>query len=301
MKSIFLDCNDQLAPIFRRVRRAGDPPVALNMTPFEPRDLPRVLDGYEICLDDHSNMPTKLIAQCGALKHIVFLGTGAASYMDVAAIEKLGVKVHTIKGYGDRAVAEHTIALMFACARDIARMDRDIRAGTWVTREGSQLAGKTLGVIGLGGIGAEVATLATGIGMDVIAWNRTPRGDATVPLVDLDELLARADVISLHLSLNDETRGMIDAARLARLKPGAILINTARGGLLDEAALIAALRNGTLRHAGLDVFHDEPLKLNHPLTKMENATLTAHAGFLTPEASETLMRRAIDIVKGIAG
>ena len=301
MKSIFLDCNDQLAPIFRRVRRAGDPPVALNMTPFEPRDLPRVLDGYEICLDDHSNMPTKLIAQCGALKHIVFLGTGAASYMDIAAIEKLGVKVHTIKGYGDRAVAEHTIALMFACARDIARMDRDIRAGTWVTREGSQLAGKTLGVIGLGGIGAEVATLATGIGMDVIAWNRTPRGDATVPLVDLDELLARADVISLHLSLNDETRGMIDAARLARLKPGAILINTARGGLLDEAALIAALRNGTLRHAGLDVFHDEPLKLNHPLTKMENATLTAHAGFLTPEASETLMRRAIDIVKGIAG
>ena len=301
MKSIFLDCNDQLAPIFRRVRRAGDPPVALNMTPFEPRDLPRVLDGYEICLDDHSNMPTKLIAQCGALKHIVFLGTGAASYMDIAAIEKLGVKVHTIKGYGDRAVAEHTIALIFACARDIARMDRDIRAGTWVTREGSQLAGKTLGVIGLGGIGAEVATLATGIGMDVIAWNRTPRGDATVPLVDLDELLARADVISLHLSLNDETRGMIDAARLARLKPGAILINTARGGLLDEAALIAALRNGTLRHAGLDVFHDEPLKLNHPLTKMENATLTAHAGFLTPEASETLMRRAIDIVKGIAG
>ena len=301
MKSIFLDCNDQLAPIFRRVRRAGDPPVALNMTPFEPRDLPRVLDGYEICLDDHSNMPTKLIAQCGALKHIVFLGTGAASCMDIAAIEKLGVKVHTIKGYGDRAVAEHTIALMFTCARDIARMDRDIRAGTWVTREGSQLAGKTLGVIGLGGIGAEVATLATGIGMDVIAWNRTPRGDATVPLVDLDELLARADVISLHLSLNDETRGMIDAARLARLKPGAILINTARGGLLDEAALIAALRNGTLRHAGLDVFHDEPLKLNHPLTKMENATLTAHAGFLTPEASETLMRRAIDIVKGIAG
>jgi D-3-phosphoglycerate dehydrogenase len=299
MNSLFLDCNDQLAPIVRSVLRPDDPPIALNMAPFGPSDLPRMLDGYAICLNDHTQLPTDLIARCGALKHIVFLGTGAASYMDVAAIEKLGIAVHTIKGYGDRAVAEHTVALIFACARDIARMDRDIRSGVWRTLDGSQLAGKTLGLIGLGGIGAEVARISQGIGMEVIAWNRTPRVVAGVPLVSLDELLARADVISLHLGLNDETRGMIDAARTKKIKPGAILINTARGALIDEAALIAALQDGTIRYAGLDVFHDEPLKPDHPLATMENVTLTAHAGFLTSEASMTLMRRAIDIVRGI--
>jgi D-3-phosphoglycerate dehydrogenase len=299
MKSLFIDCNDQLAPIFRRAGQTGDPPIKLNAAPFEPRDLQRLLDGYAVCLNDHSYLPTEHIARCSSLKHIVFLGTGAASYMDVAAIERLGVTVHTIKGYGDRAVAEHTIALIWACARDVARMDRDIRAGTWETREGAQLLGKTLGLVGLGGIGSEVARIASGMGMDVIAWNRTPHADAGVPLVALDDLLARSDVISLHLALNDETRGILDAAHLRRVKPGAILVNTARGALVDEAALIAALKDGTLRHAGLDVFHDEPLKADHPLASMENVTLTAHAGFLTPEASVTLMRRAIDIVKGI--
>jgi D-3-phosphoglycerate dehydrogenase len=103
----------------------------------------------------------------------------------------------------------------------------------------------------------------------------------------------------LHLGLNDETRGLLDATRLARVQAGAILVNTARGALIDESALVAALTDGTIRHAGLDVFHDEPLKSDHPLAGMDNVTLTAHAGFLTPEASMTLMRRAIDIVKGI--
>jgi D-3-phosphoglycerate dehydrogenase len=301
MKSIFIDCNDQLAPIFTEVRKPDDPPIALNMAPFESPDLPRLLDGYAICLDDHSYMPTEQVAQCSSLKHIVFLGTGAASYMDVAAIETRGIKVHTIKGYGDRAVAEHTIALIWACARDIARMDREIRAGTWETRAGQQLLGKTLGVIGLGGIGAEVVRTARGMGMEVIGWNRTPRAEAGAPLVGLDDLLARSDVISLHLVLNDGTRGFLDAERLKRIKPGAILVNTARGALIDERALVAALKDGTLRHAGLDVFHDEPMKEDHPLAKIGNVTLTAHAGFLTPEASMTLMRRAMDIVKGIVG
>jgi D-3-phosphoglycerate dehydrogenase len=136
--------------------------------------------------------------------------------------------------------------------------------------------------------------------MAVIAWNRTPRPEAGVPLVGLDELLAQADVISLHLALNDETRGLIDAERLAHTKPGVILVNTARGALVDEAALIAALRGGHVWHAGLDVFHAEPLAADHPLARMDNVTLTAHAGFRTLEASETLMRRAIDIVCAIA-
>jgi D-3-phosphoglycerate dehydrogenase / 2-oxoglutarate reductase len=299
MKSIFIDCNDQLAPIWQRVLRADDPPIDVNRTPHKPAELPRLLQGYDICIDDHSYLPTGLVEQCSALKHVVFLGTGAASYMSVAELAARGITVHTIKNYGDTAVAEHAVALMFAACRDIARMDRDVRGGTWVPSEGVQLFGKTLGVVGLGGIGGEVLRMARGLGMEVIAWNRTPRPGA--PLVSLDELLARSDVISLHLTLNDETRGFLGAAQLARIKSGAILINTARAALVDEPALIDALHSGHIRRAGLDVFHAEPLKPDHPLARMVNVTLTAHAAFRTLEASMTLLRRAIDIVRGIVG
>jgi D-3-phosphoglycerate dehydrogenase len=301
MKSIFLDCNDQLAPVWTRVIRPDDPPIDVNKAAFAHDELPRLLAGYDIALDDHSYMPTELVAQCPQLRHIVFLGTGAASYMNIDELQYRGVTVHTIKGYGDTAVAEHATALMLAAARDIARMDREVRAGIWTPQEGVQLFGKTLGVIGLGGIGAEVARLGKGLGMQVIAYNRTRHADATVPLVDIDTLLARADVVSLNLVLNDETRGFLNAARIARLKPGVILVNTARGALVDEAALIAALQGGHIRHAGLDVFQAEPLTADHPLTKMPNVTLTSHAAFRTLEASMTLLRRAIDIVRKIVG
>lgn len=296
MKSIFIDCNDQLAPVWDKVIRPDDPPITVNRTDRVGAELPRVLDGYEIALDDHSYMPTDLLAQCPRLKHIVFLGTGAASYMNIGELANRGVTVHTIKGYGDTAVAEHTIALMFAAARDVARMDRDVRAGVWTPQEGVQLQGKTLGVIGLGGIGAEVARIARGIGMEVIGYNRTPR-ELGVPLADIDTVLARADVVSLNLVLNDETRGFLGRERIARMKPGAILVNTARGALVDENALIDALESGHIRHAGLDVFQAEPLKPDHPLARLPNVTLTAHAAFRTLEASMTLLRRAVDIVK----
>jgi len=298
MKALFIDCNQQLAPVWQRVHGPDDPPIDVNTTPYALEDLPRVLAGYEICLDDHSYMPTELIARCSALKHIVFLGTGAASYMNIDELKRRGITVHIIKGYGDTAVAEHTVALMLACCRDVARMDREVRAGTWQPREGMQLLGKTLGVIGLGGIGREVARIGAGLGMEVLAYNRTPRS-APMPLVNLDTLLAKSDVISLNLVLNDHTRGFLNAERIARMKPGAILVNTARGALVDEAALIAALKTGHIRHAGLDVFHSEPLKPDHPLAHMDNVTLTAHAAFRTVEASMTLLRRAIDIVKTI--
>jgi len=299
MKSIFIDCNHQLEPIWHRVHGAGDPPVTVNTAPYKVEDLPQLLDGYDVALDDHSYMPTEFIAQCKSLKHIVFLGTGAASYMNIAELKELGVSVHIIKGYGDTAVAEHTIALMFACAREIAKMDRTLRAGTWKPLEGMQLLGKTIGIIGLGGIGAETARIAKGIGMNVIAYNRTKHADAPVPLVDIDELLAKSDVVSLNLVLNDETRNFLNAERIARMKPGAILVNTARGALVDEGAMLAALRSGHIGHAGLDVYHAEPLKPDHPLTTMENVTISAHAAFRTVEASETLLRRAIDIVKSL--
>jgi D-3-phosphoglycerate dehydrogenase len=297
MKCLFIDCNDQLAGVWHRVLRVDDPPIEVNRKPFAPAELPRLLDGCAICIDDHSYLPTELVAQCGALKHIVFLGTGPASYMNPAELAVRGVTVHTIKGYGDTAVAEHAIALMLAASREVAAMDRGIRTGTWSTREGVQLRGKTLGIIGLGGIGREAARIGRGLGMEVLAWNRTAHdGEKLVPL---DELLARSDVISLHLPLNDETRGFLGAAQIARMKPGAILINTARAALVDETALLDALRSGHIRHAGLDVFHAEPLRPDHPLAAMDNVTLTAHAGFRTLEASMTLLRRAIDIVREI--
>ncbi len=301
MKTIFLDCNEQLGAVWKRVYRADDPPVTVNTAPFERIALPKIVGDFEIAIDDHSYMPTDLVRQCKNLKHIVFLGTGAASYMNVAELEGIGVKVHTIKGYGDTAVAEQTIALMFACARDLARMDRNIRAGTWAPREGVQLQGKTLGIIGLGGIGAEVARIAKGIGMEVIAWNRTPRPGAGVTMLELDTLLAKSDVVSLNLTLGDETRGFLDARRIAQMKHGVILVNTARGALVDEAALLDALKSGHIRHAGFDVFHNEPLKADNPLAKLDNVTLSAHAAFRTLEASMTLLRRAIDIVKRVQG
>ncbi len=299
MKSLFLDCNDQLAPVWQRVVRADDPPIDVNRKPFEQAELPRVLKGYDICIDDHSYMPTPLVEQCDALKHIVFLGTGPASYMNLADMAARGIKVHTIRNYCDTAVAEHTIALLLASCRDIARMDREVRAGTWIPHDGVQLLGKMLGVIGLGGIGREVLRLGRGLGMEAIAWNRTPQPGA--PLVSLDELLARSDAISMNLTLNDETRGFLGPAQFAAMKPGVIFVNTARAGLVDEAAFIEALRSGRIRHAGLDVFHAEPLKLDNPLARMENVTLTAHAAFRTLEASMTLLRRAIDIVRDIVG
>src|SRR5450759_3563101 len=161
--------------------------------PFAREDLARVLTGYDLALDDHSYMPTALVAQCKQLKHIVFLGTGAASYMNVDELKSRGVTVHPIKGYGDTAVAEHSIALLLAAARDVARMDREVRAGIWTPQEGAQLKGKTLGVIGLGGIGREVARIAKGIGMEVIAYKRTRPAATNVPLVATHTLLSRAD------------------------------------------------------------------------------------------------------------
>lgn len=299
MKSIFIDCNQQLEPVFAHVHRPDDPPITVNTAPFKAEDLPRLLDGYAICLDDHSYMPTPIIRECRDLKHIVFLGTGAASYMNIAELNELGVTVHTIKGYGDTAVAEHTIALMFAAVRDIARMDRTVRGGTWRPLEGIQLRGKTLGLIGVGGIGREVARIAKGMGMNVIAYNRSRLAEAPCAMIGIDDLLANSDVVSMHLTLGDETRNFLNAERIARMKKGAILVNTARGALVDESALLAALRGGHIRHAALDVFHAEPLKADHPLTSMDNVTLSAHAAFRTQEASETLLRRAIDIVRSI--
>jgi len=296
-----MDATPELAEIFRKVVRPDDPEVVVTLRDrVAPDELPELLAGYDFMLDDHSFMPTEPMRRCTGLKHIIFLGTGARSYMHPEELAALGITVHIIKGYGDIAVAEHAIALMWAAARGLARMDREMRAGTWLRTEGMQLTGKTLGLLGFGGIAAEVARIAGGGGMRVLAWNRTPKTAPGVSFVDLDTLLAESDILSLHLLLTDATRGFLSAERLARLKPGAILVNTARGALLDEAALVAALRAGAIRHAALDVFVEEPLPAGHPLAALENVTLTAHSAFRTPEASDNLVRRALDIACRLA-
>ncbi|MBV8400086.1 MAG: 3-phosphoglycerate dehydrogenase [Acetobacteraceae bacterium] len=301
MKGLFIDASDAMSDVFDRVVRPSDPPVTVNQqADVDPGDLPALLAGYDFVLDDHSPMPTDRLRLCPGLRHIIFLGTGARSYMDPEELAGLAITVHTIKGYGDTAVAEHAIALMWAAARGIARMDRGMRAGVWVRSEGVQLTGKTLGLLGFGGIAAEVARIAAGSGMRVLAWNRTPKTAPSVTFVNLETLLAESDALSLHLLLTDETRHLLNRDQLARLKPGVILVNTARGALVDEAAMIDALRDGRIGHAALDVFEVEPLPAGHPLTRLENVTLSAHSAFRTPEASDTLIRRALDIAKTIA-
>jgi D-3-phosphoglycerate dehydrogenase len=293
VRGVFVDANEALALIFERLTKSGDPEVRTHRDPdVTPDQLPGVLDGAEIAIVDHTQLPTEVARKCAGLKHVVFLGTGARSYMNPEELGEIGIAVHLIRGYGDTAVAESTIALMWAAARGIARMDREMRAGNWLREDGMQLTGKTLGLIGFGGIAAEVARIALGSGMRVLAWNRTPKSFAGVEFVDLDTLLAQSHVVSLHLLLNDETRGFLSSQRIAAMKPGVILVNTARGALVDEAAMMSALNSGHIRHAGLDVFNIEPLPADHPLTKLPNVTLSAHSAFRTPEASENLIEAA---------
>jgi D-3-phosphoglycerate dehydrogenase / 2-oxoglutarate reductase len=301
VRGVFVDANGSLADIFERQNKPNDPPVFINRNPDITADqVPTLLDGAEIVIIDHTPLPTDVARRCTGLKHVVFLGTGARSYMNPEELAELGIEVHLIKGYGDTAVAECAIALMWSAARGIAQMDREMRAGNWLREDGMQLTGKTLGLIGFGGIAAEVARIAQGSGMRVIAWNRSPKNHPGVEFVTLDTLLAQSHVVSLHLLLNDETRGFITRERIAAMKTGVILVNTARGAVVDEAAMIEALQSGQIRHAGLDVFNIEPLPADHPLTRLPNVTLSAHSAFRTPEASENLMRAAWEHCRRIA-
>jgi D-3-phosphoglycerate dehydrogenase len=301
LRGVFVDANESLAVILERLTKPDDPEMRIHRDPdIAPEQLPKVLDGAGIAIVDHTALPTAIARNCAGLKHVVFLGTGARSYMNPEELAELGIEVHLIKGYGDTAVAESTIALMWAAARGIAQMDREMRAGNWLREDGMQLRGKTLGLIGFGGIAAEVARIASGSGLRVIAWNRTPRHHASVEFTALDALLAQSHVVSLHLLLNDETRGFVSRQRIAAMRPGVILVNTARGALVDEAAMIEALRSGHIRHAGLDVFNTEPLPSDHPLTQLPNVTLSAHSAFRTPEASENLIEAAWQHCRRIA-
>jgi len=301
MRAVFLDANPSLAAVARRLHRSDDIALAINLEPdLAPADIPARLDGAEIAIIDHTYLPTEIAATCAGLAHVVFLGTGARSYMNPQELADHSIAVHTIKGYGDTAVAESAFALMWAAAKNLAEMDREMRAGHWLRSDGLQLTGKRLGLVGFGGIAMELGRLASGCGMRVAAWNRTPKQASGVEFVALEKLLADSDIVSLHLLLSDETRGFLSRERLALMRPGAILINTARGALVDEEAMIGALMDGRLAHAGLDVFVTEPMPADHPLTRLSNVTLSAHSAFRTAEANDNLIEAALGHCRRIA-
>ena len=293
LRAVFVDANPALAAVADELLRIDGMAFAINRDPdVRPDALPGLLAGAEIARIDHTQLPTAIARRCTNLRHVVFLGTGPRSYMIPEELRAVGVSVHTVKGYGDTAVAECAVALMLAGARDLARMDREMRAGHWRRSDGIQLGGRTLGLVGFGSIAGEVARIARGIGMRVVAWNRSPKTHEGVAFVALERLLAQSDVVSLHLLLTDETRGFLSRERIAAMRPGAILVNTARGALVDEQAMIDALAAGHLRHAGLDVYAVEPLPAGHPLTTLPNVTLSAPSAFRTPEANRNLIGAA---------
>jgi D-3-phosphoglycerate dehydrogenase len=239
------------------------------------------------------------------LRMICISGTGVE---DVAVSEATARKiaVANVPGPSNRAVAEHCLALLLSVARAVPAQDRAIRQGEWKAMQGIELGGKTLGIIGVSSISSELAPIARGLGMSVISWSRNNDAARAAAIgsraVSFDELLTNADVISLHVRLNDSTRNMIGPAQFARMKRGAIVINTARGGLIDENALVHALNSGQVGGAGLDVFSHEPLPPGHPFIAMDNIVMTPVSAWSTVDASARMINQSIEnVVKFLAG
>lgn len=234
---------------------------------------------------------TPRVLEAGPLRVVVKYGSGMDN-IDVEAARALGVQVSSTPGTNARSVAELAIALLLTLARNVALHDRGVRAGSWRRVTGVELAGKQLGIVGYGAIGRDVARIARGLDMNVVAHDPLVE-EADVALVPLDELYAASDAISLHLPLTDETRGLVGERELAAMKPSAFLINTARGGLVDEAALADALRSGRLAGAALDGFEVEPLG-DSPLRELDNVVFSPHAGASTHEAVLRTATHAVD-------
>jgi lactate dehydrogenase-like 2-hydroxyacid dehydrogenase len=219
---------------------------------------------------------------------MVFGGTGVANYVNLPLAKERGIRICNIEHYGDTAVAEHTVALMFELARHAGYLNHQLREGKWVEMEGLELRGKTLGLIGFGGIGKAVARIAHGIGMRIEVCSRH-RDIEALQEVDaswtssIDELVEHSDVLSVHLGLNEQTQGMITADHLAKLHSGALLVNTARAELIAPGALVERLQQGDIL-AGLDVFDQEPLPMDDPLLSLQNVVLTPHVAWFTQEA-----------------
>ena len=225
--------------------------------------------------------PREVLEACSNLKLLSVWGTGV-DHVDLAAAEELGITIANTPGYGAPYVSEHALALALAVSRQIVQNDRRIRGGGWAAGFIDELYGKTLGVVGTGAIGRRMVQLGQGIGMNVMAWTFNPTPERAkqygVEFLELDELLRRSDVVSLHVALTPDSQGMIGREQLALMKPTAILVNVARGAVVDEAALVEALQRRAIAGAGLDVFEVEPLPPGHPLTLLDNVVLAPHAG-----------------------
>ena len=238
-----------------------------------------------------------VLTACPKLQIVSVWGTGT-DHVDLAAAAKLGITITNTPGVSAIAMAEHTLALMLATARRIPQIDSETRQGAWPRGRITQLHGKTLGIIGLGAIGRQTARIARGIGMRVVAWTMHPSSELaeelSLKLVDLDELYQISDVVSLHLRQSPETTGLLNDRAFRRMKPSAIFINTARGAIADEQALIAALEEKRIAGAGLDVFAMEPLPKDHPLTHLSNVVMTPHSGGAAPEVLEAGLRLSVD-------
>jgi D-3-phosphoglycerate dehydrogenase len=240
-----------------------------------------------------SSFSARVFGRARRLRLLSIWGTGTDN-VDLAAAGRFGVTVTNTPGVAARAVAEHAMALLFAAARRIPLVDQATRRGEWPRGEVLLLACKTLGVVGLGAIGREFARLGAAIGMQVIAWSPHPKPELGYESVPLPELLAGSDVVSLHLRLSPQTRGLIGPKEFALMKRSAVLINTARGAITDEAALIEALSTRRIAAAGLDVFETEPLPVGHPLTRLDNVVLTPHSAGIAPEVVEAGLALAVE-------
>ena len=294
---VFPDCTPYMAAQYDDALRALLPALELDIASPSPDAFVARVQGCAGLHHFQTRISAEMLAALPDLRVIVFLGTGVGSWVDLAAAAAKGIVVRRVLGYGDRAVAEHALALILAASRKLALMDRQVRAGVWRCEPGTELAGRTLGLVGLGGIGRELARIGAALGCNVVGWNRGPvPADLPCHMLPLDEVLATSDIVSLHLGLNAETRGIIDSRRIALLRPGALLVNTARGGLVDEAALTQRCAAGEIA-AGLDVFADEPLPPDHPLTRLDSVTLSAHAGWMTQEAARRLFRLGLTTMR----
>ena len=284
-------------PMLERLQEFADE-LVFNPTgkPLQPEQLLPLLqdcDGYVAGLDF---ITADVLRQCPRLKVISRYGAGY-DRVDVAAAKECGITVTTTPGVNSEAVAELAVGMMLSLARQIPYLDRTTREGKWLRATGTELRGKTVGIVGLGAIGKNVARCCAGIGMKVIAFDSFPNAaycrEHGIGQVELEELLHTADFISLHLPLNDETRHMIDARTIAGMKPGAVVINTSRGAIVDEQAAYEALCSGQLGGLGLDAFEQEPPEAS-PLFELPNVVLTPHTGAHTREATLGMARLAVE-------
>ena len=242
-----------------------------------------------------------VMERCPRLKLIAIYGVGYDN-VDVPAASELGITVCNTPGYSAVAVGEMSLSLMLAVSRKIVQNDRDIRAGGWARGYSAQLYGKTLGVIGTGNIGQRMIHLGKAIGMKVVAWTLHPSPERAaqygVEFVTLEELMRQSDVVSIHVPGVPQTSKLLGKHELGLMKPTAILINTARGSVVDEHALVEALKNHKIAGAGLDVFVDEPLPAKHPLRSIETVVLSPHMAAMIPEATLAGLAMTVDNVAG---